>query len=56
MFRESELAEEKFYQEIMALLLDTERRKKMSVAAGKLSKPDATKTIVDNCLQMAGCV
>jgi UDP-N-acetylglucosamine--N-acetylmuramyl-(pentapeptide) pyrophosphoryl-undecaprenol N-acetylglucosamine transferase len=55
MFREDELVEEKFNQEVMGLLKDKERREKMSAAAGRLAKPEATQTIVANCFQMAGC-
>lgn len=52
MFLEKDLTAERLGKEIFSLLQDKDLRKKMAACAGKLAKPHATETIVDQCLAL----
>lgn len=52
MFLEKDLTAEKLGKEIFSLLRDKDLREKMASRAGKLAKPRATETIVDECLAL----
>ncbi len=54
MFIEKDLTEELLVEEITNLLGSEEKRKKMSAAAGKLARPNATEAIVSECEKLAG--
>lgn len=52
MFLEKDLTAKRLGEEVFSLLQDKDLRKKMGACAGKLAKPHATKTIVDQCLAL----
>ncbi|MEA1935068.1 MAG: undecaprenyldiphospho-muramoylpentapeptide beta-N-acetylglucosaminyltransferase [Thermodesulfobacteriota bacterium] len=52
MFTEKNLNREILGKEIVSMLIDEKRRETMKAAAGKLAKPQAAETIVDNCLAL----
>ncbi|MEA2083221.1 MAG: undecaprenyldiphospho-muramoylpentapeptide beta-N-acetylglucosaminyltransferase [Thermodesulfobacteriota bacterium] len=52
MFTERDLNGEILGKEIISILIDKKRLEIMKAAAGKLAKPQAAETIVDNCLAL----
>ena len=52
MFAQKDLSGDILGREIVSILLDKKTRETMKAAAGKLAKPQATETIVDNCLTL----
>ena len=52
MFAQKDLSGDTLGSEIISMLIDKKTRETMKVAAGKLAKPQATETIVDNCLTL----
>ena len=52
MFAQKDLSGDILGREIVSMLIDKKTRETMKAAAGKLAKPQATETIVDNCLTL----
>ncbi len=52
MFKQSELDGEKLGREIKQLLADTSLLAEMAAKSGKVSKPEATETIVNGCMEL----
>jgi len=52
MFRQAELSGEKLGQEIKRILIDGKLREAMAQKSGRVSRPEATETIITACLEL----